>query len=301
MRVFLLGGTGWIGGAIADALLATGHTPVALVRAEGAPAAALRQRGAEVVIGDLADLDLLGATARRAEATVHAAAAPAAVSDAALRATTTALAGSGAPLVFISGSSVYGDTGPAGPADEDAPPRATHPVSALDHERAVLVDALAAGVRGTVVRGAGILYGRGGGSTPTFWREDARQAGAARYVGNGRQRWSAVHVEDLADLVVRVIQRPPTGEVTASVFNAAAEAIPLREAAETVAEVIGAPGGARSISEAEAAAAWDPFWASLLARNLWLSSARAERELNWQPRAAGFLADLRAGSYQRRV
>ncbi len=295
MRVFLLGGTGWIGGAIADALLAAGHTPVTLVRTVGEPASSLRQRGAEVFMGDLADTDLLGKTARRADATVHAASAPAPVSDAALRALTVALAGSGTPLVFISGSSVYGDTGPEGPADEDALQLPSAPVSATGLERLVR-ESVKQGVSGIVVRGAGILHGRGGGSTPGFWLGDARRSGTARYVGTGEQRWSAVHVEDLADLVVRAIVagREPTSGPGVGVFNAAAEVISLRAAAEAVARATNAPGGARAVTAAEARALWDPFWATLLGGNLWLSSVRAKEHLGWQPRAPGFLDALKA-------
>lgn len=145
-----------------------------------------------------------------------------------------------------------------------------------------------------MIRGAGILYGRGGGATPEFWLNDARQHGVARYIGTGTQRWSAVHVDDLASLVVRAVERAPAG----SVFNAVAEAILLREAAQAVAQATGSTGRVVSVSEADVQEEWGAFFAKLLAHNLWLSSSRAEQVLGWYSTAPRFFDDLLHGSYK---
>lgn len=293
MRVFVVGATGWIGGAIADRFLEAKYAVTGLARSEDA-AQHLRSRGAEPIRGDLTDSAALSAPAQEADVTIYAAAAPPDATRAALDALVTTLNGSDKPLVYISGSSVYGNTGNDGPADEDVP---LHPPPSvawlITHERMVR-NATEQGVRGIVIRGAGILYGRGGGVTPEFWLNNARQHGVARYIGSGSQRWSAVHVEDLASLVVRTIERAPAG----SVFNAATEAIPLREAAQAVAQVTGITGGAVSVSEADIREEWGEFFTNLLAHNHWLSSARAERLLGWHPTAPRFLDDLLHGSYQ---
>jgi nucleoside-diphosphate-sugar epimerase len=293
MRVFVVGATGWIGGAILDKFKEAKYTVTGLARSDNA-AQRLHSRGAEPIRGDLTDPAALCAPAQEADATIYAAAAPPDATRVALDALLTTLDGSDKPLVYISGSSVYGDTGNDGPADEDVP---LHPPSSvawlLAHEQ-IVRNAAERGVRGIVIRGAGILYGHGGGATPEFWLNDARQHNVARYIGTGLQRWSAVHVDDLASLVVQAVERAPAG----SVFNAAAEAIPLCEAAQTVAQATGVTGGALSVSEADIREEWGEFFANLLAHNLWLKSARAERLLNWHPTAGRFKDDLLHGSYQ---
>lgn len=294
MRVFVIGATGWIGGAILDKFLEANYTVTGLARSDDA-AQSLRSRGAEPIRGDLTDSAALSAPAQDADATIYAAAASPDATRVAFDALLTTLDGSDKPLVYISGSSVYGDTGNDGPADEDVPLQPPPSVAWLiAHERMVR-NAAERGVRGIVIRGAGILYGRGGGATPEFWLNDARQHNIARYIGTGLQRWSAVHVDDLASLVVRAVERAPAG----SVFNAAAEAIPLCEAAQAVAQATGITGGTLSVSEADIREEWGEFFANLLAHNLWLKSARAERLLGWHPTAPRFKDDLLHGSYRQ--
>lgn len=293
MRVFVVGATGWIGGAITDKFLEELHTVTGLARSDDA-VQRLCSRGALPIRGDLKDSAVLCASAQEADATIYAAAAPPDVTREALNALVTTLDGSLKPLVYISGSSVYGDTGNDAPADEDVPLNPPPSVAWLiTHER-IVRHAAERGVKGIVIRGAGILYGRGGGATPSFWLNDARQHGVARYIGTGTQRWSAVHVDDLASLVVRAVERAPAG----SVFNAVAEAIPLREAAQAVAQATGSTGGALSVSEADIQEEWGAFFANLLAHNLWLKSSRASRLLGWHPAALRFKDDLLHGSYK---
>ena len=293
MRVFVIGATGWIGGAITDKFLEESHTVTGLARSDDA---VQRQssRGAVPIRGDLKDSAVICASAQEADATIYAASAPPDVTQEALNALVTTLNGSLKPLVYISGSSVYGDTGNDGPADEDAPLNPPPSVAWLITHEQIVRHAAEQGVKGIVVRGAGILYGRSSGATPEFWLNDTRQYGVARYIGTGTQRWSAVHVDDLASLVVRAVERAPAG----SVFNAVAEAIPLREAALAVAQATGIAGGALSVSEADIQEEWGAFFANLLAHNLWLSSSRAERLLGWHPTALRFKDDLLHGSYK---
>ena len=293
MRVFVVGATGWIGGAITDKFKEAKYVVMGLARSDNA-AQRLCSRGAEPILGDLTDSAALCAPAQEADATIYAAAAPKDATRVALDALLTTLDGSLKPLVYISGSSVYGDTGNDGPADEDVPLHPPPSVAWLITHEQMVRNAAERGVRGIVIRGAGILYGRGGGATPEFWLNDARQHNVARYIGTGLQRWSAVHVDDLASLVVQAVERAPAG----SVFNAAAEAIPLCEAAQAVAQATGVTGGALSVSEADIREEWGAFFANLLAHNLWLSSARAERLLGWHPTAGRFKDHLLYGSYR---
>jgi len=291
MRVLVIGATGWIGEAIGDAFVAADDAVAGLARTEKA-AQRLASKGVTPIHGDLTDSASLAAAARTSDATIYAAAAPADTTRDAITALLTTLAGSGKPLVYISGSSRYGQISESGPVDEELFIRRLA-TSAMDGTPERMIHDGRADVRGVIVVGAGILYGRGGGSTPTFWLNDARARAAAWYIGEGTQRWSAGHVDDLAALVVRAVAVAPSG----GVFNAVAEAIPLRAAAEGVALAAGASSGAMSVPEATARDAWGASWSGMLAKNLWLSSARAATILGWQPAARPFLDDLVDASY----
>lgn len=294
MRVFVIGATGWIGGAITDAFLGQGSAVSGLARSDDAMRQ-LAAKGATGVLGELSDGAALSAAATAADAIVFAAAAPPAATHAALGTLRAAIAGSGKPLVYISGSSRYGHTAEDGPTDEDAFIRRLATAAMRDSPEAALHHS-DQGFRDIIVVGAGILYGHGGGATPGFWLTDAGRRDAAWYIGDGAQRWSAGHVDDLATLVVRAAEVAPAG----SVFNAVAGALPLRDAAEAVTRAAGVAGGAVSVSEARAREAWGPFWGDALAHNLWLSATRAERTLDWRPSAPSFLDELATGSYHAR-
>lgn len=293
MRVFVIGATGWIGGSITDAFLGAGHEVVGLARTADA-AAQLTAKGAALVHGEMGDSVVLATTARDADAVVYTAAAPLDVTLTALNAAVAALDGSNKSLIYISGSSKYGDTGNAEPATEEMFVRRLATPALAGSPEHVTHTAAGRGIRGVVVVGAGILYGRDGGATPTFWLKDARERGAAWYIGAGTQRWSAVHVDDLARLVVRAAERAPAG----SMFNAVNEAIPLHEAAAIAARATGAAGGAVSVPEASAREAWGASWAGMLAHDLRLSGDHARNALDWHPSALSFADDMLRGSYR---
>lgn len=288
MRVLVIGATGWIGGAIGDAFVAADDAVAGLARTEEA-AQRLVSKGMTPIHGDLTDSASLAAAARTFDVAIYAAAAPADTTRDAIATLLITLAGSGKPLVYMSGSSRYGQINESGPADEELFIRRLA-TSATDGTPERMIHDGRADVRGVIVVGAGILHGRGGGSTPTFWLDDARERAAAWYIGDGTQRWSAGHVDDLAALMVRAVAVAPSG----GVFNAAAEAIPLRAAAEGVALAAAASGGAVSVPEATARDAWGASWSGMLAQNLWLSSARAATMFGWQPNVRPFLDELAA-------
>ncbi len=293
MHVFVIGATGWIGGAITDALLASHHQVTGLVRSESAKQS-LETKGATAVQADLQDLDLFIPTVRQADAVIVASSASLDSTVATLRALVTSLQGTQKLLLYISGSSLYGDVGRQERVEEQVfLLRLASPAMQQSPEQ-IVYQASEQGVHGMIVVGAGILYGRSGGATPNFWLDDARQRNVAWFIGAGTQRWSAVHVEDLARLTVLALEQKPAQRV----FNAVAEALALREAAELVAQATQAAGGAQSVSEAEASKAWGPFWAVTLSRNLWLSPTLAEQTLGWKPSAPSFEEDLLRGSYQ---
>lgn len=201
MRVMITGGTGYIGGAVLDALVADAHDVVATIHDE-ALRGAIAARGARPALGDLRDVATLAVLAREADAVIHAAntndADAAAVDTAAVRAFLGALGGTGRPFVYTSGAWVLGATGDRG-ADELTTP---HPIPLVawraDLEQEVV---RANGVRGIVVR-PGIVFGEDGGIPAKLAR------GELPVVGDGAQRMPLVHVRDLADLYVRALAAP---------------------------------------------------------------------------------------------
>ncbi|MEV6906910.1 NAD-dependent epimerase/dehydratase family protein [Amycolatopsis sp. NPDC051071] len=220
MRVFLTGATGYIGGSIADLLLRSGHQVDGLARTED-KARELERRGITPVLGTLDDAALLTARARDADAVVNAA-----NSDhrGAVEALVEGLAGTGRPLVHTSGSAIV-STDSRGAATDDvfteeiiATGSNWRPIEekaarvALDR---FVLDAANRDVRSVVLCNP-LIYGHGRGmardsvQVPVLARQ-ARDSGIARHVGEGRNIWSTVHIDDLTDLYLRALTDAPAG------------------------------------------------------------------------------------------
>jgi nucleoside-diphosphate-sugar epimerase len=220
MHVFVTGATGFIGGSVAVRLRAAGHTVSGLTRG-GGKAEKLAESGIEPVIGTLDDSALLAARARDADAVVNAA-----DSDhrGAVEALITGLAGTGKPLVHTSGSSIVGDDarGEASGAvfTEDIHDTGSPWRPAADKADRVAIDRLVmaaadSGIRSTVlcntlIYGHGLGAGRDSVQIPALVRQ-ARASGVARHIGPGRNIWSNVHIEDVADLYLLALERSPAG------------------------------------------------------------------------------------------
>lgn len=289
MRVFVTGATGYVGAAVVEALRAAGHGVLGLARSDDA-AAKLGDAGAEALRGSLEDLDVLARGAREADAVIHAGATGRpgqdAVDTAAAGAMLDALEGSGKPFIYTSGLWVLGDTG-GGVADEDAPVRPAAIVAWRGNLERAVIDAGKRGIRSVVLR-PGVVYGRGGGTPGTFVSA-ARRKAVVRYVGDGRQRWPFVHVDDLADLYVLALDAP-----AGTVLNAVSgPSLPVREVAEAAAEANGARAEAWPLDDARAVLG---VYADALALDQQVSAERA-RSLGWTPSRPSMLDELRAGSY----
>ena len=197
MRVFVTGATGFIGNAVVSDLLAAGHTVLGLARSDSA-AETLKRLGAEVHRGELSDLDSLVAGARAADGVVHLAfihdfnnyAQSIEADRSAIRAMTAALEGSGKPFVGTSGSMLLasGRTG----AETDSPPTEGH-VHPRGVAEGLALGSAARGVRASLVRLAPSVHGRGDHGFVPFFIKIAREKGFAAYVGDGANRWPAVH------------------------------------------------------------------------------------------------------------
>jgi nucleoside-diphosphate-sugar epimerase len=211
MRIFLTGANGFIGGAVASALIADGHRVRGLVR-DQAKADAVAAHGVDAVLGTLDDAALLAAEARAADAVVNAAS-----SDhrGAVDALLAGLAGSGKAFIHSSGSSIVADLAMGEPSDRifhEAAPIAPLPERAAR----VAIDRLVldtSGVRAVVLCNS-MIYGHALGppaqsvQIPALTRQ-AEASGVARYIGRGLNRWSNVHVADVAALYALAIAKAP--------------------------------------------------------------------------------------------
>jgi nucleoside-diphosphate-sugar epimerase len=212
MRIFLTGSTGYIGSAVLDALLRSGHEVTALVRTPG-KAEAMSYGAVRSLVGDLARPATYAAAAHECDAIIHTAFEKSKNGPATDRVAIDALLGAaarraeaGAPAAFIytSGVWVLGHT--QGQADEDAPIDPPELVRwRAEHERVVLDGARGNSLR-TIVLRPGIVYGGARGIVGDLLRDALN--GLVRVVGSGRNHWPCVYDRDLADLYVKLVTHP---------------------------------------------------------------------------------------------
>ncbi len=293
MRIFVTGASGWIASAVIPELLETGHTVVGLARSD-ASAAAVERLGAAVVRGSLTDHDVLRAAAADAEGVVHLAfphdtmndlAAGAAIERAAVAAMVAGLAGTGKPLVAASGTPVV----PGRPSTEDDQ-MAAGPAGARGENERVLLATVDQDVRPAVVRLPRSVHGEGDGHgfVPQLVRM-FRESGRAMYVGEGTNRWSAVHVADAARLFRLALEQAAPAAVLHAVGD---EGIAVRTLAEALGERLGLP--TESVGPERLG-----FFGLMQTMDHAATAARTRELFDWTPTHPGLLEDIAAGHYDR--
>ena len=294
MRVFLTGATGFIGSAIVQELIAAGHQVLGLARSETG-AHSLHAAGAEVHRGDLDDLESLRSGAAGADGVIHCAFDHSAFGQdfskfvevcekdrRAIEAIGDALAGSDRPLVITSGTAM-GMKAQGQPAIEDyIDPNHTTPRKASEEAGAAVARR---GVNVSVVRLPQVHNTIRQGLV-SYTIQLARQKGVSAYVGEGRNRWPAAHVLDVAHLYRLALERAESG----SRYNAVAEeGISAREIAEAVGKGLNIPVVSVTPEEAQEHFGWFALFAGI---DMPASSELTQKRLGWVPTGPTLLADL---------
>ena len=288
MRVFITGATGFIGSALIPELIGAGHQVLGLTRSD-AGAQALIAAGAQVQRGDLEDLESLRTGAAAADAVIHLAfihdfskfRENCEIDRRAIETLGDALAGSDRPLLVTSGLALIAQGRLA--TENDPPwPLSDHYPRASEHVAAALEKR---GVRSIVVRLPQVHDTRKQGLV-TYTIQFARQKGVAAYIGEGLNRWAAVHVSDAAHLYRLALEKGHTGTRYHAI---AEEGVTARDIAEAIGRGLKVP--AVSITPEQAPEYFGPL-APFAALDLQGSSAQTRQELGWNPTGPTLLTDL---------
>ena len=306
MRIFVTGASGWIGSAVVPELLGAGHEVVGLARSE-ASAQQLEAAGAAVYRGDVDDPDGLAKAAADSDGVIHLAfqhevafaggnfAAAAAADRRAVEAMGGALAGSDRPFVLASG--VLGLTLGRVSTEDDglvpSPELRANPAG-FRHATALFTLSLRGiGVRSSVLRLPPTVHGDGDHGFMATLVAIARQRGVAGYVGDGANRWPAVHRSDAARLARLAAEAAPAGTVLHAV---AEEGVAFSDIAQAMGRHLGIPTASVAPADALEHFAHLGLFAGLDSP---ASSAVTRRLLAWQPTGPSLLEDLDEDHYYR--
>lgn len=294
MRVFVTGATGFIGSIIVKELLGNGHRVIGLARSDTA-AKSLHFAGVEVHRGDLEDLASLRSGAANSDAVIHTAfnhdfskyLDNCEADRRAIEAIGGVLAGSDRPLIVTSGTAML-PPGRTGTEDDvPIPSSAGVPRSASEEAAASVA---ARGVRVSVVRLPPSVHDREKLGLVSQLITLAHEKGVSAFVGEGINRWPAVHRLDAAHLYSLVLEKSAAG---ARYHAVAEEGVPLKEIAEVIGRRLNIPIVSKSPAQAFDHFGWlGPF----MGIDLPVASAKTQDRLGWRPTQSGLLADLNAAT-----
>jgi nucleoside-diphosphate-sugar epimerase len=295
MRVFVTGASGWIGSAVVADLIDAGHEVTGLARSD-ASATAVRDAGAEVVRGSLDDLEVLSRAAGAADGVIHTAyihdfsqmEAAAETDRRVIETLGAALAGSDRPLVVTTGTGVLHPGRPVIEDDRHDPSTPGHP---RRENESVALGLAERGVRVSIVRPAPSVHGEGDHGFVARLVEIARERGASGYVGDGANRWAAVHRLDAARLYRLALEQAPAGSVHHAVGD---EGVATRNIADAIARHLSLPLVSVDPDDAAEHFGWLGAFYSWDAP---ASNALTRERLGWEPTHQGLLADLEEGFY----
>ncbi|WYZ39611.1 hypothetical protein EsH8_III_001525 [Colletotrichum jinshuiense] len=299
-RIFITGGSGYVGSVVVELAVADGYTVHALSRNEASDEKLLAL-GAVPVRGDLTSLDVLRRESKEADIVLHLATAyvfggetyeffrP--TDTAAVDAIADGLAGTDKPLVVTSGTlSVSAD--PTGAETTEASPADPKPINTRIKTELHSLGLSGRGIRVTSVRLAPYVYGRGGSGVAQFLGIAAK-TGSVTFVDGGKNRTTVVHVDDAARLYLLAAEKGRAGEI----YNAsAATDVTSHQLSVAMAEAVGVP--LNDISADDARAQFGPTVAFFLAAENRASGGKAREDLGWAPQGPGILEEISKGSYR---
>lgn len=299
VKIFITGASGYIGGTLAEKLIARGHNVSGLVRSQD-KAEKIRSRGITPVLGDLDNADILAGAARDADAVFHTANADHRPSAEAML---NALQGSEKFFLHTSGAGIVADMAGGvlrAPVYDETTPVTPLPARA---PRVALIEDIRGfaknGVRAIVIAPP-MIYGRGTGLNPNSIQIPkmitvARDSGIAKHVGPGTNLWSCVHVEDLAELYIAALDRAPAG---AFYYAENGTENSMHDIAETIARMLGWGVKTQGLSLADAYAVYGETPVKLsFGSNVRVRAVRPRQELGWEPKQKPLLEEIERGSY----
>ena len=291
MRIFVTGATGFVGSAIVRELMVSGHQVLGLARTDRG-AEMLAGLGADVHRGSLERLESLREGARKADAVIHTAfnhdfskyAENCAEDRRAIEAMGAALEGSERSMLVTSGLASLAPGRIATEAD-------SFPSNSPRASEAAAAAVAARGVRASTVRLAPTTHSIGDHGFVPHLINLAREKGVSAYVGNGENRWPAVHRLDAARLYRLAIEQ---GVESGPYHAVDEEGVPFKAIAEVIGRRLGVPVASKSPDEATQHFGWFVRMASM---DIPTSSARTQSALRWKPEQPGLLADLDQAGY----
>jgi nucleoside-diphosphate-sugar epimerase len=288
MRVLVTGATGLIGSAVVAELLGHGHSVLGLARSD-ASAHKLEAAGAQALRGDLTSLDALRRGAGEVDGVIHLAFAndfssPEALANAiaeettALRTLGEELIGSNRPLVVCSGTPAAAGR----PSTESDPLPTEGPVAGRGRTVTAMLELASQGVRSSAVRLPRTVHNNGNGGFAGLLTNIARQSGVSGYIGDGSQRWPAVHALDAASLFRLALEGAEAGSSWHAVDD---EGDAVRDIAAVIGRRLGVP------VQSVPAETYGPL-GPIFALDQPASSARTREALGWNPTHPRLLEDL---------
>ncbi|HEX3795843.1 MAG TPA: SDR family oxidoreductase [Acidimicrobiales bacterium] len=306
MKVFVTGASGWIGSAVVPELLAAGHEVVGLARSD-ASAEALEAAGAGVHRGDVDDPEGLGKGAADSDGVIHLAfqhdiafggnfAAAANADRLAVEAMGAALANSDRPFVLASG--LLGmKPGQVATEEDGLVPDSTirgNPAGLRAATALLTLSLRGIGVRSSVLRLPPTVHGDGDKGFVSTFVDIARESGVSAYVGDGSNRWPAVHRSDAATLACSALYAAPAGSVLHAVGD---EGVAFRDIAAAIGRHLDVP--TKSLDAAGAVESFGPL-GHFAGLDSPASSVVTRELLAWEPKGPSLIEDLEQGHYFHR-
>lgn len=291
MHVFVTGASGGIGSAVVPELISAGHTVVGLARSD-ASAAAITAMGATALRGDLADAAALTAGVDQADGVIHLAFGndftnfQSNVDDETLAIETLAAALEGSGKAFVVASGTPATPGRLAAEDDEMP--LAGPLGGRARNARTVLGLAAKGVRSATVRLPRSVHAADGRyGFASFLLAISQRAGVVGYVGDGSQRWPAVHRLDAARLFRLVLEQAEPGTVAHAVGD---EGDTMLSLAETIARRLDLP-------VSSVPADHYGFLGSIFAVDQPASSARTQERFGWRPTHPSLIDDLTTGVY----